>query len=125
MFLELFQSVDGHMTNLKTTMGDQCVAEIVQSFDGSNLKEFKEWIKSIDKFGPLTRISNERVKYIAYQASTGPVSYFAKRYLEQHGDHTWDQIKGKLKMRFHEVVNFQHALLILRKIRQKTSGLFH
>ena len=64
MFLVLFQSVDEQMTNLNTTFGAQCVAEVIQSFDGSyNLMEFKEWIKSIEQIGTLTRISNKRVKY--------------------------------------------------------------
>ena len=61
MILELFPSVDGHMTNLNTTMRAQGVAEVVQSVDGSNPEEFKEWIKSIETFGTLTGIPNERV----------------------------------------------------------------
>ena len=105
MVLELFRSVDGQMTNLTTAIGAQCVAKVVKSFDGSNPKEFKEWIKNVEKFATLTRIPPERVKLIAYHASTGAVSDYIKRYLERHVDHTWDQIKGELKTSFGEVVD--------------------
>lgn len=119
LFIDLFRSVDGQMTNLSTTMGAQGVAKIVEKFDGSKPKEFKDWIKSIEKFGDLTRVPAERTKFIAYQASRGPVSDFIKRYMENHGDHTWVQIKAELKLRFGEVVDAQHARLLLRRVRQK------
>ena len=119
IFLELFRSVDGQMANLTTTMGAQGVAKIVKPFDGSNPKEFKEWVKSIEKFATLTRVAPDRIKLIAYQASKGPVSDFIKRHLEQHADHTWAQVKAELKSSFGEVVDAQHALLLLRKVKQK------
>lgn len=121
VFVELFRSVDGRIHNLTTTMGAQSVAKIVQNFDGSKPKEFKNWVKSIEKFATLTNIPVERTKFIAYQASKGPVSDFLKRYLDQHADHNWGQIKAELKGRFGEVVDSQYALLLLRKVKQTPS----
>jgi hypothetical protein len=118
--VDLFRSMSGQMTNLTTTMGAQGVAKIVKCFDGSQPKEFKEWIKSVEKFCTLTSIPQERMKFIVYQASAGPVSDFLKRYLAENADLTWDHIKGALRLRFGEVTDSQHALLMLRKIRQKT-----
>lgn len=53
----IFRSVDGQLTNLTTTVGAQGVTKIVQTFDGSNPKSFKEWTKSIK------RISKFRVNH--------------------------------------------------------------
>ena len=55
-------------------MGAQGIAKVVPNFDSSNPKEFKDWIKSIEKFATLTGIQNDKIKLIAYQASRGPVS---------------------------------------------------
>ena len=68
---------------------------------------------SVEKFGTLTGIPYERVKYIAFQSSTGPVSDYIQRYIEQHADQTLVQIKGELNTRFVEVVDYQHELLFL------------
>lgn len=118
-FLQLFRSVDDHMVNLTTTVGAQGIARIVQNFDGSNPKLFKDWIKSIEKYSTLTGTPPDRTRLVAYQSSVGPVSDFLKRYLEANGDHGWDRIKHELRLRFGEVVDSQHALLLLRRVKQK------
>ena len=117
-FIQLFRSVEGQMSNLTTTVGAQGVAKIVQNFDGSNQKEYKGWIKSIEKYATLTNIHADRTKLIAYQASTGPVSDFLKRYLAANQADTW--FKAELRHRFGEVVDCQHALLLLRRVKQKS-----
>ena len=50
-----------------TTTGAQGIAKVVPNFDGSNHEEFKDWIKSIEKFATLTGIQNDKTKLIAYQ----------------------------------------------------------
>jgi len=74
MCLQLFRSVDGQMTNLTTALGAQGVAKRVKSYDGSVTNEFKEWIKSVEKFATLVTIPDERIKCVAYQASRSPVA---------------------------------------------------
>ena len=64
-------------------------------------------------------MAQDRVKYVAYQSSKGPVSDFLKRHLDNNAVQNWDQIKAELKSRFGEVVDSQHALLLLRKVKQK------
>ena len=56
---------------------------------------------------------------VAYQSSKGPVSDFLKRYLEVNQQHTWGQVKAELTARFAEVTYSQHALMLLRKVRQR------
>ena len=58
-----------------------------------------------------------RLKILAYQASIGSVSGFLQRYLTDHPEHTWAQIKMELATRFAEVTDSQHALMLLRKVK--------
>ena len=114
----LSRTVGENMAGLSTTVGAQGVAKIINPFDG-NPKDFKEWIKSIEKYALLTRVQADQVKMVAYQASKGPVSDFIKRYLEANAACTWDQVKTELTTRFAEVTDTQHALMLLRKVKQK------
>lgn len=118
---QLFRNVNGQITSLTTTVGAQGVAKIIPSFDGSEPKKFKEWVKDIEKHATLTGVTSERVRFIAYQASSGPVSDFLKRHLNAHRDADWPAIRQELRLRFGEVVDSQHALLLLRKCKQKHS----
>lgn len=117
-FANLLGNIGEQVTGLTTTMGAQGVAKIVPSFDGES-KKFKEWVKSIEKYSVLTRVPPEQVKMVAYQSSKGPVSDFLKRYLEVNPGQTWVQIKAELTARFAEVTDPQHALMLLRKVRQR------
>ena len=119
VFLQLFRSVDEQMNHLTTTMGAQGIAKVVPNFDGSNPKEFKDWVKNIEKFATLTGIQDEKIKLVAYQASRGPVSDYLKRYMDENPTHDWNRIKTELKSCFGDVVDSQHALLLLRKVKQK------
>lgn len=118
MFVRLFQSVDDQVTNHYDSRW-QGVAKIVNNFDGSDPKAFKDWVKSIEKYSTLTGVQGDRIKLIAYQASQGPVSDFLKRYLDANPNNTWDQVKVELKSRFGEVIDSEHALLLLRRVKQK------
>ena len=118
-FATMVKSIQEQMGRLATTMGAQGIAKIVPSFDGSNPKEFKDWIKSIEKFVTLTQVENERVKFVAYQASKGPVSDFLERYLSRNPEENWRRVKAELRSCFGKLVDSQHALLLLRKVRQK------
>ena len=76
-------------------------------------------MKSIEKFVTLTQVENERVKFVAYQASKGPISDFLKPYLSRNPEENWRRVKAELRSCFGEEVDLQHALLLLRKVRQK------
>lgn len=118
-FVNVLKNVGEQMAGLSTTMGAQGVAKIISSFDGGSPKEFKEWIKSIEKYALLTGVHADQIKLVAYQASKGPVSDFLKRYLEANQGASWLQVKTELTTRFAEVTDTQHALMLLRKIKQK------
>ena len=61
-----------------SAMGDQSIAKVVRNLDGSHPKEFKNWIKSIEKFATFAGIQNDKIKLTACQASQGPDSDYLK-----------------------------------------------
>ena len=97
--------------------GRKGVAKIIKLFEGDG-KQFKDWIKCIQKYAFYTRVPNEQVKMVAYQASKDLVSGFLQCYLTDHPEHTWAQIKIELATRFAEITDSQHAFMLLRQVKQ-------
>ena len=114
----VFNNLATQMANVSSAVGAQGIAQVVKSFNGDS-KEFKDWIKSIEKYAILTGVGADRFKMIAYQSSRGAVSDFIQRYLHDHPAHNWDQLKAELSGRFAEITDPQHAFTLLRKVKQK------
>ena len=117
-FVAAIRNVGEQMTGLSTAMSAQGVAKIIKPFDG-NPREFKDWIKAIEKYTVLSRVAPENVRMIAYQSSKGPVSDFLNRHLAAHPQQAWNDIKTELTSRFAEVTDHQYALSLLRKVKQR------
>lgn len=117
-FARMFRVMGDQIAGLSTTMGAQGVARVIKPFEGDS-KCFKDWIKMIEKYSMLVGMANDSIKLVAYQSSKGPVSDFLKRHMDANPAHTWAEVKAELTVRFAEVVDPQHALLLLRKVRQK------
>lgn len=116
----MFRTMGKQVSGLISTVGRQGVAKVIKPFEG-NSKEFKEWVKSIEKYSMFVGLSPHSIKLVAYQSSRGAVSDFMKRYTDAHSRHTWNDIKVELQARFAEVIDPQHALLLLRKVRLRSS----
>ncbi|CAC5412399.1 unnamed protein product [Mytilus coruscus] len=61
----------------------------------------------------------ERIKEIAFQTCKGACSDYIQRYLRDHRDTTWEQLKKELISRFGEITDPQHASTLLRQLKQK------
>ncbi|MCG7884346.1 MAG: hypothetical protein JAY96_22495 [Candidatus Thiodiazotropha endolucinida] len=116
--VHLFRNVAHEISGVHTTIGAQGVAKIITSYEGDP-KLCKEWVKSIEKYAILTQLGEDQKKLVAYQASKGAVSDFIKRYLQEHPGSSWQQLQEEIILRFSEVTDPQHALMLLRKVRQK------
>lgn len=114
----VFDNLATQMAGLSTVIGAQGVAQIITPFDGDP-KKFKTWIKAIEKYAILTNLAEDRIKTIAFQSSMGCVSDFIQRYMGDHPDRTWAEMKVELSARFAEVTDSAHALMLLRKVKQK------
>lgn len=114
----VFQDLAFQMSGLSTAIGTQGIAQMIPPYDGTPSK-FKEWIRNIEKYSVLMNVPQERVKLIAYQTSSGNVSSFLQRYLADHENITWPDLKAELASRFAEITDSQHAFMLLRKVKQK------
>lgn len=117
-FVKMCKGMGSQIQGLSSTVGAQGVAKVIPSFDGDS-KYFKAWIKEIEKYTQLVGLDNQGKIMIAYQSSKGPVSDYLKRYLEQNPNADWKGVKADLTSRFADVVDPQHALLLLRRVRQR------
>lgn len=114
----VFQNLAQEMGKVSTALGAQGISQIIAPFDGE-ARKFKDWVKSIEKYALLTDLDDDTVKRVAFQSSRGPVSDFIRRYQATHPGVTWNVFKGELANRFSEVVDEQHAFMLLRKVHQK------
>lgn len=73
----------------------------------------------------LIGLDRGSIRYLTYQSAKGPVSNFLKRHFEAHPDQSWEEIKKELKVRFAEIIGPQHALLLLRRVKQKPGESVH
>lgn len=115
---DVFRNLNIELTNVSNALTAQGISNIVVRFDGSP-KNYREWIKSIEKYATLVNIADERKKLIAYQSSSGAVSGFIHRYMEANPNNTWAQMKLQLAVRFSDVTDPQIALSMLRSVKQK------
>ena len=114
----VFQDLNNHLKGLSNAVSTQGISQLIPSYDGIPSK-FKEWIKNIEKYSLLMNIPHGRIKLITYQTSSGSVSSFLKRLLENNENLTWPQVKAELATVFAEITDSQHAFLLLRKCKQK------
>lgn len=114
----VFRDLANQMANMSSAVGAQGIAQVVKNFDGDT-KEYKGWVKSVEKYALLTGVGQDRIKMVAYQASKGAVSDFIFRYMNDHPLCTWDDLKQELNGRFGEITDSQHAFMLLRKVKQK------
>ena len=84
----VFQYLAREMANVSSALNAQGVSQIVQCFDG-NPKNFRDWVKQIEKYCKLTSLPEARKRLIAYQSSKGAVSGFINRYMEAFPQSTW------------------------------------
>ena len=117
-FAQVFQNLTAELTNVSSALTTQGIAANIPKFDG-NPKFYRDWVKAIDKYAILLHFQDDRKKLMAFQSSSGAVSGFIERYMTANPQNTWEQLKRQLSVRFSEVTDPQHALSLLRKIRQK------
>ena len=113
-FLNALQNLSLKMDNFNNSLG----ASQIKSFDG-NPKEFKRWVKSVEKHALLERIPTDKIKFVAFKTSSGAVSDFIHRYVTGEPDLTWDILKHELSVRFAEITDSQHAFMALRNVKQE------
>ena len=116
--INLFHGLGQEIGGLSSVIKTQGVFQDISPFFGDQ-KFYKSWIKSIDKHATLNNLDEDHIKKVAYQTSRDAVSDFLERYLAEHQDASWNQVKAELSARFSAISDKQHAFLLLHQIRQK------
>ena len=112
----VFQNLALEMGKVSTALGAQGISQIIAPFEGDSRK-FKDWVMSIEKYALFTDLDDNGVKRVAFQSCRGPVSDFIRRYQITNPAVTWNAFDG-FANRFSEVVDEQHAFMLLRKVHQ-------
>ena len=72
------------MAHITSAIGAHGISQFIPPFEGDPTK-FKQWIKGIEKYALLTKQTDERTMYVAYQAARGSVSDFISRLINVQG----------------------------------------
>ena len=115
---QVFANLTQELTNVLQALTAQGISNIVVRFDG-NPKNYRKWIKSIEKHAVLVNVPEARKKVIAYQSSGGAASGFVLRYTTANPDKTCAQLKEQHAVRFSDVTDAQMAFSLLRRVKQK------
>lgn len=115
-FLSAVQGLSVNMNNLNQNFGTSQITP----FDGDP-KVFKRWIEAVEKHALLERVPEEKVKLIAFKASSGAVSDFIEKYFKGNPGVSWDALKAELSKRFADVTDAQHAFMLLGRVKQENN----
>lgn len=115
---QILQDISAYLKSVINTNETRDINNFVPRFNGDS-KEFKAWLKSIEKYAKINDLNDESKKKICFQQTTGPVSDFVHRFLDENLGCSWNVLKTALTSRFSEVFDPQHALYLLGQIRQK------
>lgn len=106
------------IAGLANTINLQGIRNFVKVYDG-NPREYKNWVKSIEKWAMVGNLCDGEYVKAAFQTAQGGVSDFIQRFMADHPEAKWGELKRELTARFGEITDPQHALSILRHIKQK------
>ena len=99
----LFDRLGEQMLGLSQTINSQGVTLDVTPFDGK-AKDFKNWMKAVEKHARLNQLNEDQNKLVAYQTTRGAVSHYLDRVLNEHPGYEWEQIKSKLSSKVAEIL---------------------
>ena len=99
----LFDRLGEQMLGLSQTIKYQGVTLDVTPFDGK-AKDFKNWMKAVEKHARLNQLNEDQTKLVAYKTSRGAVSDYLDRVLNEHPGYEWEQIKSELLSRVAEIL---------------------
>ena len=117
---EVGQHFSSQLSKLSTVISAQSASQIVGVFE-RNPTKFRDWIKSIEKYILLAGWDDDQTKRLAYQTSRGAVSICLQRYITEHANSSWGDLKSELSIRFADVNDSHHAFTMLCKACQTKS----
>ena len=104
--------------SVKLEAGTHWATNYIKNCNGDS-REIKSWLNSLEKYAIVVGADRDRLKKLAYQTATGPLSNYIESFMSSLPDASWGDLKTQIKTRFGEIVDKSHALKLLRKIKQK------
>ena len=95
---QFFTHLAEQLGKVTSIVGTQGVAQVFSKFEG-DIKQFKNWIQSIEKYARITNLDDKEKKNVAFQTAQGPVSDFIQRYMNDAPDGTWDDLKKRIRLK--------------------------
>ena len=116
------------LNKFNSTLSQQGINSIVEKFNGET-NACRSWISSLEKFGDIYELDDSTRINAALLMSTSAVEDFIRRWklgtpVEQQ---TWVNLSTELMSRFGAIVDSNHALDLLRNLKQgklETISLF-
>lgn len=99
-------------------LSSQGVHTLVPFYDGTDPKQFRNWIKEVSKYGVLVNANDDRLKRLLFGTSKGVVSSFIERFLRERENATSRELIRELQIRFSDIADEQSALALLKKLLQ-------
>ena len=87
---------------------------------GIGAKRFRDWLCDIDGVGQALQADDERYKTLAFQSLKGATGTFLSRYIKDHANHTWAEIKAGLIVQYEEDRGAHLAKQKLCRLQQKS-----
>ena len=116
---QILTALETTLTNFNTTLSQQGISTLIPNYDGQTTK-CREWLAAVDKYGDIHRFSDEKKINAAFLTARSSAEDFIRRWRvgTPAAQQTWANLSAALVNHFGAVVDSNHALDLLRKIRQ-------
>ena len=119
VFGQILTALENTLTNFNTTLSQQGISTLVPQYDGRTTK-CREWLAAVEKYGEIHRFTDEKKINTAFLTARSSAEDFIRRWRvgTPAVQQTWTNLSAALVNHFGAVVDSNHALDLLRKIRQ-------
>ena len=118
-YIGLLRGLDHTMNKFNDTLCQQSISQFVGSYDGHS-GSCRDWISSLEKFSTIHRFEDGKKIDAALLTAKSAVEDFIRRWKMARPEHEqkWSDLSAELLAHFGLVVDANHALDLLRRIKQ-------
>ena len=113
-------SVLNHVKSLQTALSVPLL-NVVSLFNG-DAENVQQYVKDIERYLQLARLSESDIPRIVHVTCTGLVADFVQRYIDECQSEnvpiSWKELKTLMAKQFGQVIDSQHMISFLRTVRQ-------
>ena len=90
----------------------------VRQFTGESHKQFRQWLKDMDRVGDHVRHDLERMKRLTIDTLKGHAAEYFHRFLRERPNPTWEEIKEIMCGRYYDLADREYAKQQLKTVKQ-------